>query len=90
MTPEEWTNRIERSVFLYWESNYDQLLLEGLQRIRDSKEFAENLAHYTKQDPCGKARWEKLMQTATEIENRRNAVISGDWTWTPPTTQEGG
>jgi hypothetical protein len=76
MTPEEWTNQIEWSVNLYWESNYDQILLEGLQKIQDSKEFAENLTQYTTQDPTGKARWEKLTQLMTEIEDRRNAALT--------------
>jgi hypothetical protein len=90
MTEEDQVNRIERAVLLHWESNYDQLLLKGLQRIRDSKEFAENLAHYTTQDTLGKERWERLMDTMTELENRRIAVLDGSQMWMPPTTQEGG
>jgi hypothetical protein len=90
MTPEEWTIKVERAVFLDWESNYDQLILRGLQRIQDSREFAENLAQYTEQDPCGRARWERLSHIMTEVENRRNGVMSGDWLEPPPTTQEGG
>jgi hypothetical protein len=86
MTPEEWTNRTERSVFLYWSSNYDQILLEGLQRIRDSKEFAEALTQYTTQDPAGQARWERLMQIITELEDRRESVL----TETSLTTRERG
>jgi hypothetical protein len=84
MTPEEWTNQIEFAVNLYWESNYDLIFLEGLQRIQDSKEFVENLIQYVTQDPTGIERWEKLLQLMTEIENQREAALSDD----PLMTQE--
>jgi hypothetical protein len=87
--------RVERSVFLYWGSDYDQLIKKGLQRIRGSREFAENLSRYTEQDPCGRARWERLSHIMTEVETRRNeaqpemAEVEA-WTEQLPTTQEGG
>jgi hypothetical protein len=85
MTPEEWTNQVEYAVNLYWESNYDQILLDGLQKIQDSKEFAENLSQYTTQDPTGVERWEKLLRLMTEIEEQREEALSDD----PLMTQEG-
>jgi hypothetical protein len=72
LSPEEWTLRVERAAMLYGESDYDQLVWRGLQRIRDSREFAESLSRYTEQDPCGRAGWERLSHIMTEVENRRN------------------
>jgi hypothetical protein len=92
---EEWTRKVERAVFLYWGSDYDQLIKKGLQRIRDSREFAESLSRYTEQDPCGVARWERLSYIMTEVETRRNEAQPEMaevevWAEQLPTMQEGG
>jgi hypothetical protein len=65
---------VETAAYIYWRADYDRTWEIPVIRRRGTPEFNRATTEYTRNDPCGRARWERLNWFISEIARRRTEV----------------